>query len=70
MCELVTLTQKQVSLFRWKFTKILSLGRELVRKPELLVANQPTWGVDVGAATMIRQALIDLANSGFRGISD
>ena len=40
------------------------VGRELVRKPELLVANQPTWGVDVGAATMIRQALIDLANSG------
>ena len=28
------------------------------------MANQPTWGVDVGAATMIRQALIDLAISG------
>ena len=40
------------------------IGRELIRKPKLLVANQPTWGVDVGAATMIRQALIDLAISG------
>ncbi len=26
--------------------------------------NQPTWGVDAGAAAVIRQALIDLAASG------
>jgi simple sugar transport system ATP-binding protein len=29
----------------------------------MLVA-QPTWGVDVGAALVIRQALIDLRNAG------
>lgn len=40
------------------------VGRELDRKPKLLIVNQPTWGVDAGAAALIRQALIDLAASG------
>lgn len=40
------------------------VGRELELKPKLLVINQPTWGVDAGAAAAIRQALIDLAVSG------
>ncbi len=40
------------------------VGRELDRKPLVLVVNQPTWGVDAGAASRIRQALIDLAKSG------
>ncbi len=40
------------------------MGRELDRKPKVLVVNQPTWGVDAGAAATIRQALIDLARSG------
>lgn len=39
-------------------------GRELDRNPKVLVVNQPTWGVDAGAAAKIRQALIDLAASG------
>lgn len=40
------------------------IGRELDRKPRLLVVNQPTWGVDAGAAAVIRQALINLADGG------
>ncbi|MEJ8475920.1 ABC transporter ATP-binding protein [Roseibium algae] len=40
------------------------VGRELDRKPGVLIVNQPTWGVDAGAAALIRQALIDLARSG------
>ena len=40
------------------------MGRELDRAPRLLVVNQPTWGVDAGAAANIRQALIDLAAEG------
>lgn len=40
------------------------VGRELDRKPKVLVINQPTWGVDAGAAALIRQAMIDLALSG------
>ena len=40
------------------------VGRELDRQPSVLVVNQPTWGVDAGAASRIRQALIDLARSG------
>lgn len=40
------------------------VGRELDRQPRVMVVNQPTWGVDAGAASRIRQALVDLAKSG------
>ncbi|MCZ6488108.1 MAG: ABC transporter ATP-binding protein [Gammaproteobacteria bacterium] len=40
------------------------MGREILQVPKLLVAAQPTWGVDVGAAAFIRQRLIDLRNDG------
>jgi general nucleoside transport system ATP-binding protein len=30
----------------------------------VLVVSQPTWGVDAGAAAVIRQALLDLATAG------
>ena len=40
------------------------IGRELDRRPAVMVVNQPTWGVDAGAAARIRQALIELARSG------
>ena len=40
------------------------VGRELTRNPGIVIINQPTWGVDAGAATLIRQALIDLAERG------
>lgn len=40
------------------------VGREMISKPELLVINQPTWGVDAGAARLIRQALVDLSREG------
>ena len=40
------------------------LGRELDRNPRIVVINQPTWGVDAGAAALIRQALIDMARAG------
>ena len=39
-------------------------GREILQKPELIIASQPTWGVDIGAANVIRQSIIDLRNSG------
>src|SRR5471032_2269992 len=40
------------------------VGREILREPGVLVVSQPTWGVDAGAASTIRQALIDLAARG------
>ena len=40
------------------------VGREIIREPRLLVVDQPTWGVDAGAARLIRQSLIDLARRG------
>ncbi len=40
------------------------IARELDRKPKVLVVNQPTWGVDAGAALRIRNALVQLARDG------
>ena len=40
------------------------IGREVLQAPEVLVVNQPTWGVDAAAAAAIRQALLDLAEGG------
>lgn len=40
------------------------VGRELLLAPRLLFVSQPTWGVDIGAATGIRQRLLDLRDSG------
>jgi ABC-type uncharacterized transport system ATPase subunit len=40
------------------------VGREVGMKPRVLLAAHPTWGVDIGAALAIRQALMDLAASG------
>jgi simple sugar transport system ATP-binding protein len=40
------------------------IGREIIRKPKLIIVDQPTWGVDAGAARLIRQALVDLARNG------
>lgn len=40
------------------------IGREVLQSPEVLVVNQPTWGVDAAAAASIRQAILDLAAKG------
>jgi ABC-type uncharacterized transport system ATPase subunit len=40
------------------------VGREVLQEPKVLVVAQPTWGVDVGAAAFIRQALLDLSAAG------
>ncbi|HVE48369.1 MAG TPA: ABC transporter ATP-binding protein [Casimicrobiaceae bacterium] len=40
------------------------VGREIRQQPKIMIAAQPTWGVDVGAAAQIRQALIDLRDAG------
>jgi len=40
------------------------VGREMATHPRVLLAAHPTWGVDVGAALAIRQALMDLAQQG------
>ncbi len=40
------------------------MGREILLAPKVLVAANPTWGVDIGAAMAIRQALVDLTATG------
>ena len=40
------------------------MGREILQAPTVLIAAQPTWGVDAGAAAAIHQALLQLAKDG------
>jgi simple sugar transport system ATP-binding protein len=42
----------------------LILGREMARKPKLLVAMQPTRGLDIGAIDYVHGRLMELRNSG------
>jgi general nucleoside transport system ATP-binding protein len=42
----------------------LILGREIARQPKLLVAMQPTRGLDVGAIDYVHSRLMELRNSG------
>ncbi|MBV0902782.1 ABC transporter ATP-binding protein [Haloarcula salina] len=42
----------------------LILAREIYRNPDLLVANQPTRGVDVGAIEFIRETLLEQRKEG------
>ncbi|WP_027013910.1 ABC transporter ATP-binding protein [Comamonas composti] len=40
------------------------VGREIDARPSLLIISQPTWGVDVGAAAQIRDAILQLSDEG------
>ena len=40
------------------------IGREAMQQPKLLVASHPTWGVDVGSAVAIHEALVRLRDEG------
>ncbi|MCW8174956.1 ABC transporter ATP-binding protein [Verminephrobacter aporrectodeae] len=40
------------------------VGREIDARPRLLVIAQPTWGVDVGAAAQIHNAILALRDAG------
>ncbi len=40
------------------------VGREIRQRPNVFIAAQPTWGLDVAAAADVRQALLDLRDEG------
>ena len=40
------------------------VGREILSNPAVFIVSQPTWGVDAGAAALIRNALVELAEKG------
>ncbi|RJE79140.1 ABC transporter ATP-binding protein [Paracoccus sp. JM45] len=40
------------------------VGREIMLAPRLLFVSQPTWGVDIGAATAIRRRLVAMRDAG------
>ena len=42
----------------------LILARELNADPDVLIANQPTRGLDIGASEYVRQKLIEARNGG------
>ena len=42
----------------------LIVGRELAKDPDIIVAAQPTRGLDIGSAQYIRQTLVDMREKG------
>jgi len=42
----------------------LIVGRELAKDPDIIVASQPTRGLDIGSAYYIRQTLLDMREKG------
>ncbi len=42
----------------------LIVGRELAKDPSIIVASQPTRGLDIGSAEYIRQTLLDMRSNG------
>jgi general nucleoside transport system ATP-binding protein len=40
------------------------IGREMMVTPKVMIAAQPSWGIDVGAAAVVRQKLINLRDAG------
>lgn len=42
----------------------LVVAREFSADPKIIIANQPTRGIDVGAASFIRQRILDLRDGG------
>jgi len=40
------------------------IGREILQQPSVMLASQPTWGVDAGSQLAIHKALLDLAKGG------
>ena len=40
------------------------LGRELANHPQLVIANQPTWGLDVGAVNYVHRQLLAVKQRG------
>jgi len=42
----------------------LILARELSGKPGIILANQPTWGLDVGATAYVHDRLLEAAQNG------
>ena len=42
----------------------LILARALSKNPSVIMANQPTWGLDVGATAFIHRQLIEASRKG------
>jgi len=40
------------------------VAREISRKPKLIIASQPTRGLDVGATEYVRKKLVEMRNQG------
>lgn len=58
-----SLEQKVGMLSGGNIQKVV-VAREFSNNPELIIADQPTRGIDVGATEFIRKKLVDLSRSG------
>ena len=48
----------------------LILGRTLAREPDFIVADQPTWGLDIGAVAYVREQLLAARGAGVLLVSE
>ncbi|HUK06431.1 MAG TPA: ABC transporter ATP-binding protein [Stellaceae bacterium] len=55
---------QRLTLFSGGNQQKLVVAREIERKPSVLVAGQPTRGVDVGAAELIHRRLLEISAAG------
>jgi general nucleoside transport system ATP-binding protein len=58
------LPDQRLALFSGGNQQKLVVAREIERKPSVLVAGQPTRGVDVGAAELIHRRLLEISAAG------
>ena len=56
--------QQQVKMLSGGNIQKVVVARELSSKPTLLIADQPTRGIDVGATEFIRNEIVELSRNG------
>jgi simple sugar transport system ATP-binding protein len=56
--------KQQVKMLSGGNIQKVVVARELSSKPTLLIADQPTRGIDVGATEFIRNQIVDLSRNG------
>lgn len=56
--------KQRVGMFSGGNIQKVIVAREFSASPDIIIANQPTRGIDIGAATFIRKRLLEFRNAG------